>query len=141
MQMADKYPAISEKHVNNAINYSLLRIKGEATKNAPFGTTADLRNKWDIKIGRFEGSLSSGASQKGFNYGMAVENGTRPHYVSASAISLWASRRGLNPYAVAKSISKKGTKANPFFKKSVDSQRQNVDKEFDKALSNIIKEL
>jgi hypothetical protein len=92
-------------------------------------------------MGRYEGSLSSGAREKGFSYGTAVEYGTRPHFVSASAISLWASRRGLNPYAVAKSIQKKGTKANPFFKKSAESQESNIEKEFDKALELIIKEI
>lgn len=141
IKMADKYPAISEKHVNKAINLSLLRIQAQSTKNAPFGTSGNLRNNWDIRMGRFEGSLSSGAREKGFGYGTAVEYGTRPHFVSANAISLWANRRGLNPYAVAKSISKKGTKANPFFKKSVDSQQSNIEKEFDKALSEILKEI
>ncbi len=137
----DKYPAISEKHVNKAINLSLLRIQGQATRNAPFGTSGNLRNNWNIKMGRYEGSLSSGAREKGFSYGTAVEYGTRPHFVSANAISLWASRRGLNPYAVAKSIQKKGTKANPFFKKSAESQEGNIEKEFNKALSEILKEL
>jgi HK97 gp10 family phage protein len=137
----DKYPAISEKHVNKAIRDSLLRIQREATKNAPFGTSGNLRNNWKVNMKRFEGSLSSGAKEKNFSYGTSVEFGTKPHYVSGSNLSIWASRRGLNPYAVAKSISKKGTKANPFFKNSIDSQRNTVDRLFGEALENIIKEI
>jgi len=141
IEMADKYPAISEKHVNKAIKYSLIRIQDQAKQKAPFGTTGNLRNNWKIQMGRFEGKLSSGAMNNGYNYALAVQFGTKPHMVSGSSLSLWASRRGLNPYAVAKSIQRRGTKANPFFSESVESQKLKVEQEFEKALSNIILEL
>lgn len=142
LQMAmSKYPAISEKHINKGIRNSLIRIQDQAKREAPFGGTGNLRGRWDLNVGRFEGKLGSGAKNKGFYYGPAVEYGTRPHYVSPKTLSGWAKRKGLNPYAVSKSIQRKGTKANPFFQRSIDKQEKNVQKEFNKALDNILKEI
>lgn len=144
MQVADKYPAISERHINSAINRSLIRIQDQAKKNAPAGDTQQLRQNWILKMGRFEGSLESGAKSNGYSYGLAIEYGTKPHFVPVAnnpMFQTWATRRGLNPYAVANSIAKKGTRAKPFFKPAVDSQRSNVDNEFDKALTSIMSEL
>ena len=47
-------------------------------------------------------------------YAKYVEYGTRPHHVSPEHLEGWAHRHGISPYAVAKSIAKKGTKAHPF---------------------------
>ena len=141
IKMIDKYPAISEKHVNKAIRNSLYSIKSEATKSAPWGSTSDLRNNWIVSLKRFEGSLASGAKQNGFYYGTSVEYGTKPHFVSGKSLAMWASKKGLNPYAVAKSIAKKGTKANPFLQKSIDSQSSTIDQIFADALDKIIKEI
>lgn len=141
----EKYPQLSEKHVNVAINRSLIRIQDQAKQNAPSGETQQLRQNWILKMGRFEGSLTSGANSRGgFQYGVAVEEGTKPHFIPITnnpTFQLWALRRGLNPYAVSRSVAKKGTKANPFFKKSIDQQSANVNIEFDKAISAIIEDI
>ena len=55
------------------------------------------------------------AQQKYNDY---VNLGTRPHFVSPKKLLVWARIVGANAYAVAKSIAKKGTKANPFFKRT-----------------------
>lgn len=134
--IADKYPSVAEKHINKAISRSLARILGAEKREAPFGVSGQLRDRWDLKVGRFQGSLRSGVS-----YSMAVHDGTRPHFVSVESIRAWANKKGLNPYAVAKSIGKKGTRANPFFKRAVDSVEDSVNKEFDEALVNITKDI
>jgi HK97 gp10 family phage protein len=144
MLVAEKYPNISEKHINKAINRSLIRIQDQAKKNAPSGDSQQLRQNWKITMGRFAGSLQSGAKNGGYSYGLAIEFGTRPHYIPVKnnpMFQLWATRRGLNPYAVSKSISKKGTKAKPFFQPSIDSQKSKIDEEFNKAMDNLMKEL
>lgn len=140
--LADRYPGISEKHVAKAITKSLIRIQDSAKRNGPFGTTGQLRQNWNLKIGRFEGALSSGAKANGFPYGTAVEFGTAPHAMMVNEpFKLWARRKGLNPYAVANSIKKKGTKANPFFDKSVSEQEEAVNREFDQAINDILEEI
>jgi hypothetical protein len=145
MEMAEKYPLISEKHINKAINRSLIKIQDNAKKNAPSGDTQQLRQNWILRMGRFAGSLESGAKSRSKHYGKAIEYGLPSgHFIPVKnnpIFQLWATRRGLNPYAVAKSIAKKGTKAQPFFGKSVDDAQMFADKEFGKALENILKDL
>jgi hypothetical protein len=140
MAIAEKYPNISEKHINKAINRSLIRIQDQAKKNAPSGDTQQLRQNWKITMGRFAGELKSGVK-----YGKAIEFGLPAgHYMPVKnnqVFKLWAERRGLNPYAVAKSIAKKGTKKQPFFQQSIDEATPVAQREFDKALEAIIKEL
>lgn len=135
----NKYPAISEAHVNKAISRSLVRILGQEKQQAPQGVTGNLYKNWSIDIGRFQGSLKSNAP-----YSMAVHNGTRPHYVpvvEGNDFYRWCQSKGLNPWAVAKTIAKKGTKGNPFLQRSVDMERENINREFKTALDGITKEL
>lgn len=136
VDLANKYPAIAEKYINKAISRSLVRIWGEEKKQAPFGVTGNLRDNWTTTFGRFTGTLKSNAP-----YAVDVHDGTKPHYVSPSSLKAWAEARGLNPFAVSKSIARKGTKANPFFQRAVDKTEDAVNKEFDDALSGLVDEL
>jgi type IV secretory pathway TrbD component len=136
MKQVEKYPAISEKHVNTAINRSLVRILGQEKQQAPVGVSGNMRDNWRVDMGRFSGSLKSMAP-----YSMAVHQGTGPHYVSGETLKAWAARKGLNPWAVARSIAKKGTKANPFLKRSVEIETENVNREFKDALDGILKDI
>lgn len=134
--MAERFPHIAEKHVNTGINRSLVRIWGKEKQEAPFGVTGSLRDRWTLFVGHFSGYLRSQMA-----YSVPVHEGSRPHYVSPRALMQWATKKGLNPYAVAKSIAKKGTRANPFFQRSLDASATDVSKEFKEALVNITKEM
>lgn len=50
-------------------------------------------------------------------------NRTKPHYPPVSALTGWAERKGLNPYAVAASIAEKGTPIIPFLKMAYNDTR------------------
>lgn len=134
--IASKYPAIAEKHVNKGIAKIFVRILGGVTKNAPFGVTGHLRDNWETNIGGFQGTLRSKQA-----YGGSVEYGTRPHKVSGEALKDWAKRRGLNPFAVAKSIAKKGTKANPFLKKTTTELNDKFDEILQQTINDITKDM
>lgn len=136
VKQMEKYPAISEKHIDTAIRRSLVRILGQEKQQAPVGVTGNLRDNWKIDITRFAGSLRSNAP-----YSIAVHMGTGPHKVSGETLKAWAARKGLNPWAVAKSIAKKGTKANPFLKRSIEIEGEHVNKEFANALNGILKDI
>lgn len=132
----EKAPAIAEEYVGKAMQRALIRVLTEEKKVAPFGVTGNLRDNWNIFIGRFEGRLTSMSP-----YAAAVNYGTAPHHVSPAQLAPWAAKKGLNPFAVAKSIAKKGTRANPFFDKAVASAENGVNKEFETATADIIKAL
>lgn len=50
------------------------------------------------------------------NYAAAVNDGSRPHMppYKSEGFNAWATAHDMNPYLLARSISRKGTKANPF---------------------------
>ncbi len=135
IKLGEKFPKTTEKHVNTAINRSLVRIWAKEKVEAPVNT-GNLRDNWLLQVLRFSGTLRSNAP-----YANAIEYGTRPHFVSAERLQGWARKRGLNPWAVSKSIAKKGTKANPFFQRSVAGAEVGVNAEFKKAIDDTLKEL
>lgn len=136
IKKVEQFPKIAENHINKAINMSLLRIEREAKIQSPFGISGGLRDRWNRNFGRLSGTLSSGVG-----YASGVEEGTLPHKVSVSAIAPWAIKHGLNPGAVAESIEKKGTKANPFFSRAIEMQKEEIDKEFSLALDGIMEDI
>jgi hypothetical protein len=138
-----KYPAIAIKHTDKAIAKALTLIQKEARDRTPIGDTGRLKGSWNINKKPLEGTLANIMQAKGTNryYGYDVEHGREPFYISGKELEGWAKKKNLNPYAVANSIRKKGTKANPFFKRSVNAQADNVDKAFDEALEAIISEI
>lgn len=139
MKLAEKYPEVAEPEINNAINRSLLRIKREAVLNAPVGVSGagdNLRDKWNIVLGRFEGSISSGKK-----YALGVEKGTAPHWVPTEQLKPWADKKGIPVFLVQRSIAKKGTRAQPFFAPAVETAREGINQEFTTALENIKKKV
>ena len=59
-------------------------------------------------------------------YAIYVEKGTKPHMPPVDALKAWAEQKGLNPWAVAMSIKKKGTKANPFVERTYKGSKEEV---------------
>lgn len=47
-------------------------------------------------------------------YGLYVELGTEPHWAPIKALEGWATRKGINPYAVQRSIATFGTQPQSF---------------------------
>lgn len=134
-RVAEQWPAISEKYINAAINTGLVRVLGEEKVQAPFGVSGLLRDNWQISTGRFEGSLTSLAP-----YAASVEYGSAPHMPPIASITPWANKKGLNPWAVAMSIKKNGTKANPFLQRAADNSVDGLESDFAKALQSTVDE-
>lgn len=71
-------------------------------------------------------------------YAIYVHRGTKPHWVSARHLAPWAKAKGLNVYALQKSIAKKGTKANPFMDRTAKRAEKGVQRIFDEEIDKII---
>lgn len=135
-KIANQFPAVTEKYVNLAISRSLVRVLGAEKTEAPFGISGLLRDNWAVSTGRFEGSLKSNTP-----YAVFVHEGTAPHMPPIDAITPWANKYGISPWALAKSIAKKGTKANPFLKRAVDSSESGIESEFESAMQSTLDEV
>ena len=72
-------------------------------------------------------------------YGAAVEFGTRPHFPPIDAITKWANKKGINPYALAFSISKKGTKAHPYFQPGIEKSKPYINSQLNQVGNTILR--
>ena len=94
-------------------------------------------NNAPVDTGRLKGSLNIYPSISGFSeyllsdgvdYGIHVEYGTSPHYVSPDNLKRWSELKLGDPnlaYAVAQKILKFGTEAQPFMRPAL-MQVQNI---------------
>lgn len=82
----------------------------------PVGVTGDLKASIDFQI---DSASVSEWVRVGSNldYATYVHEGTRPHWPPIAAITPWALMKGIPPGALAASIARKGTRANPFVKR------------------------
>lgn len=86
----------------------------------------DLRKSIQVGVSRIGQSISSVIAPK-VKYAAGVEFGQPPGTrVSPAKLAGWAGRRGLNPYAIAKGIERKGTKAQPFLFPAFDEKQESV---------------
>lgn len=96
------------------IDKALIEIatKSQATLIQAIGSDKQsLSNSVNYKISKYSIVLTMA------EYGIYVDEGTKPHMPPVDGLKEWAASHGLNPWAVAFSISKKGTKAQPFLHK------------------------
>lgn len=115
---------------HSAMSAGLLLLEGDMRRGAPRDT------------GRLQGSIhhtitGGGASLTGkvgpsVAYAIFVEKGTRAHYPPVGAIKGWAGRHGMNPFALARGIARRGTRAQPFVLPAFERQRSKVLALFDK---------
>lgn len=74
-------------------------------------------------------------------YADDVEKGTPPHKIEIEEIRGWALFHGLNPYAVQKSIRRKGTKAHPYEAETATRAMHFAEKDMQQQLDKAIKEI
>lgn len=74
-------------------------------------------------------------------YGKDVEEGTGPHRPPAEAIERWISKKGIPGSAlwpIIKTIEKRGTKAQPFFKPGWEKSQGYIEDQFDKVMDRLL---
>jgi hypothetical protein len=134
------YPVIANKEIQKGLLESGKVIAGREKREAPVGVTAHLRQSIGIRLKK--GSVIIVPKKK---YAINVHEGTRPHYVSIKSkrapLRIWAIKKGINPYALQKSIMRKGTKANPFVDRTIQKAEFRVRRIFVSVLEKIIKSI
>ena len=96
--------------------HSMVKMHELATNNAPVDT-GHLRAS--IKIFPSSPGAKSYVLADGVDYGIHLEFGTSPHYVSPKNLQAWAKRVLGNKnaaFAVARKIAIRGVEAKPFFR-------------------------
>lgn len=132
----DAMPARVLYEIKSAIRTGAHLIEGNAKKQLGRGNRG-----WDT--GRMASSIIpsfmpfKAEISPHTKYAIYVHQGTSPHWVPIAALAPWARRHGINPYAVQRSIAKKGTKANPFMDRAAVESQDGVFKIFLDAIANI----
>ena len=73
-----------------------------------------------------------------------IEYGTRPHFPplrQGTGLHKWAVDHGLEPFAVAKGISRKGTKANPVFERTFNKVEKPITQMADLQIAKLVRSL
>ena len=134
------YPVVANQEINKGLLKSGKLIVSTEKREVPIGVTNHLRQSIGMRLVR--NSIIIVPKKK---YAISVHEGTRPHYVSVSnprsPLRIWAIKKGINPYALQKSIMRKGTKANPFVDRTVNMTNMKVRKIFVNVLEKIIRRL
>lgn len=135
-KMFKQSPKVVTKNLNTAIKQSVFTLLANARMDAPIDQ-GFLRNAGMVTS--FQ--VLKGLLQNKAPYALYVHEGTRPHWVPLAAIKGWADRHGIPPFLVQRAIARKGTKPKPFFKDSIESSQEAIDKFFSQATENIVEEL
>lgn len=112
-------------YTNLALKNSAGIVQRQEYKEAPRGVTGGVIKS--IRQIVAESMAIVGPTSK---YAIFINNGTKPHMPPVDAITKWAESKGIEPWAVAMSIKKKGTKANPFVQRTFDKTSPEVIAEF-----------
>jgi len=112
------------------------KVKNEARKRVPVDTGNLRRSIRDIvQVSDKEVSGIVGPTEP---YGAPVEYGSKLHFPPVGALKRWAEKRGINPYALAVSISRKGTKPHPFLIPAFQEKAKEIVEEFKNAIDYLL---
>lgn len=122
----------------NAMRDSTLLVERKAKQNSPVDT-GRLRSSILPEI-RIQQETVFGVVGSNVIYAPYIELGTRPHFPPINAVQVWAARRGLNAYLVARAISRRGTKPRPFLTNAFKDSEAAINRRFDRALKEIVEQ-
>lgn len=119
---------------------TILPFLRRASEKAAFEIEGESKRRAPVDTGRLRASISTSLGivknigaivQTNVNYAAFVHEGTRPHFPPISALEKWSKRKGLNAGAVARSIARKGTKAQPFMREAVENKEKEIAKHYE----------
>ena len=123
----------ASKYFGEALQESTLYTEANVEIRTPTGYSGYLKASISSQlltelVGSMVGIVSTPAI-----YAPAAEKGSRPHFPPIEALTgklesldLWARQKGLNAFAVAKGIARKGTKGKHMFAEGMEASRAGV---------------
>lgn len=141
LAMLEKAPVMVSTRLRNLVEAGAVAVQREMRQAAPVGVTGQLRGSVRYTFTPF--ALSAEVSPN-VPYAAPVETGSKAHfppYGEGTPLAAWAKLKGLNPFLVARSISRKGTKANPFVQHTYDKMKPIIEAEFNSGIGLLAKEL
>lgn len=137
--MLQRAPGFVRERLHRTLNMAAIATQRELRIAAPVAVTGDLRKSIKVELNGL--SAIVGPTTK---YANAIEFGDGPKWVSVkdgSPLRDWADAKGINPYAVQRSIAKKGTKAHPFVVPTHTLMEPRINRMFDDEIGRLAEEL
>jgi HK97 gp10 family phage protein len=138
--MFDKAPEETQKTVHNLLEKSGIETMAIMRLVAPVGVTGDMRRSAHYIFRNKEEVIIEPTAL----YAPYVEFGTKPHWTSikpGTALYKWAMQKGIPPFALQRSIAKKGTKAHPFIQPTYDEAEPVVQSIFNDGIMDLARRL
>lgn len=139
--MLQAAPVRVKDRIVRTLYSSAIETQRELRIASGVGVTGDLRKSNKYEVNQSAMTAEIGPTAK---YANPVEYGSRPRWVSVaegSSLREWANAKGINPYAVQRSIAKKGTKAHPFVKPTHTLMEPRISRRFDSEFAKLAEEL
>lgn len=133
-----KWPQVSVRHIDDGIKKSLYEIERETKPRTPVDT-GRLMGSYRTDLMPLRGEIGPTAA-----YAAAVHEGTRAHwppYGSGTALALWARHKGISAFLVARAISRRGTKGQPFLLGGVKAAVPAIERRMKDALMTLLDEI
>ncbi len=136
-----KIAQLSEKEpfrVKVALQKSVRLLQQKAEREVPVWS-GDLKKGHHARVNNMRGVMWNDTS-----YAVGVHEGRPPHRVKGvnnpnSSFYRWCEDKGLVPFAVAKSIAKKGTRAQPWMKKTFRTSERKIIRIFEREIHKLEK--
>lgn len=138
VKVLEQIPKSAKKEIYDVVSVNAEEIRTNAIKLVPVDT-AMLKTR--IQVKRPPESYDWTKVQVGapIEYAAHVEFGTRPHFPPASALTSWARRHGMagKEFVIARAISKRGTKAQPYLFPALEKQKATFLKDAKDMMKNL----
>jgi len=139
-EVFERFPGIADAEIQDGLERAGKLVTRTEKEEVPIGVSNQLRQSISMRLIPNNVTITPNK-----NYSIFVHEGTRPHFVSINdprhPLKIWAIKKGLNPYAVQRSIAKKGTRANQFVDRTVRKAEPEVKRIFVDVLESIIKKI
>jgi hypothetical protein len=132
-------------YINSALHNASYIVREEMKSRAPEGVAGangqGLKNTIGIKINVAE---KTAEIKPTVPYADAVETGSRPHMPPTDpdgSLAQWCEMKGLNLWAVAMSIKRKGTAPHPYIEPTYQAMIKPVSDIFDAQIAQYVREI
>lgn len=142
-RMVQAAPGLVVKRLRNLVEGGAIDIQGEMRRAAPAGVGGGAGLRGSIRYA-FNAMNLSALVAPTVDYAQSVEEGAKPHWTSVapgSSLRAWANLKGISPYAVQRSIAKKGTKAHPYVKPTYEKMGPVIKRNAERDIASLAKDL
>lgn len=134
-------PAKVTRHINVWIQKTAFRVEREAKKQVPPNVDkGQLQSSIHTTIGHLKAVVRPTAKHAIWVHKGRMP-GSMPPWGEGTQLNDWARRKGIPAFLVAKSIQRKGTKANKFMDKAYKIVKPTADREAHKTLVEIVRSI